>query len=442
MIRVKLWPGSLMGRVMLILFLGLAAAHGLSFWLVVMERSMVMRGAMVSYLARDVASSVAILERVPAPERSIWLPRLARQNYSFRLDAPQSHRPSDARLATPIVQAVSRLLEPPRKVTAQAPDRPDSLLRLQLPLADGTVLTVDLSEPRLSLSPWVLGVLAAQLALLALLSWLAVRLATRPLRELAEAADALGTAQQGPALPEDGPQEVARATTAFNAMQRRIQAHLAERMQILAAVSHDLQTPITRLRLRADLLDDTQLRDRLLADLAEMQSLVEEGIEYARSANAVREPLRLVDLDTLLDSLVCDYTDLGKPVRLTGHLNGDSPGMLHTRPKALRRLIINLVDNALKFAGDAEIVVKRAADVISIVVLDRGPGIPESELDAVLEPFFRLENSRSRATGGTGLGLAIARQLAQTLGGQLTLTNRNEGGLAAAITLSAHASNA
>ena len=431
-----------MGRVMLILFLGLAAAHGLSFWLVVMERSMVMRGAMVSYLARDVASSVAILERVPAPERSIWLPRLARQNYSFRLDAPQSHRPSDARLATPIVQAVSRLLEPPRKVTAQAPDRPDSLLRLQLPLADGTVLTVDLSEPRLSLSPWVLGVLAAQLALLALLSWLAVRLATRPLRELAEAADALGTAQQGPALPEDGPQEVARATTAFNAMQRRIQAHLAERMQILAAVSHDLQTPITRLRLRADLLDDTQLRDRLLADLAEMQSLVEEGIEYARSANAVREPLRLVDLDTLLDSLVCDYTDLGKPVRLTGHLNGDSPGMLHTRPKALRRLIINLVDNALKFAGDAEIVVKRAADVISIVVLDRGPGIPESELDAVLEPFFRLENSRSRATGGTGLGLAIARQLAQTLGGQLTLTNRNGGGLAAAITLSAHASNA
>ena len=442
MIRVKLWPGSLMGRVMLILFLGLAAAHGLSFWLVVMERSMVMRGAMVSYLARDVASSVAILERVPAPERSIWLPRLARQSYSFRLDAPQSHRPSDARLATPIVQAVSRLLEPPRKVTAQAPDRPDSLLRLQLPLADGTVLTVDLSEPRLSLSPWVLGVLAAQLALLALLSWLAVRLATRPLRELAEAADALGTAQQGPALPEDGPQEVARATTAFNAMQRRIQAHLAERMQILAAVSHDLQTPITRLRLRADLLDDTQLRDRLLADLAEMQSLVEEGIEYARSANAVREPLRLVDLDTLLDSLVCDYTDLGKPVRLTGHLNGDSPGMLHTRPKALRRLIINLVDNALKFAGDAEIVVKRAADVISIVVLDRGPGIPESELDAVLEPFFRLENSRSRATGGTGLGLAIARQLAQTLGGQLTLTNRNGGGLAAAITLSAHASNA
>ena len=440
--RMKLWPSSLLGRVTLILFLGLAAAHGLSFWLVVMERSVVMRGVMVSYLARDVASSVAILERVPALERSIWLPRLARQNYSFRLDAPAGKQPSDAMLAAPIVQAVSRLLEPPREVIAQAPDLPNSLLRLQVRLADGAVLTVDLSEPRLALSPWVLGVLVAQLALLALLSWLAVRLATRPLRQLADAADALGTAQQGPALPEDGPHEVARATTAFNTMQQRIQAHLAERMQILAAVSHDLQTPITRLQLRADMLDDAQLRDKLLADLAEMQSLVEEGIEYARSANAVREPLRLVDLDALLDSLVCDYTDSDKPVRLSGNLNGERPGMLHTRPQSLRRLIVNLVDNALKFAGDTEIAVKREAEVISITVLDRGPGIPEGELDAVLQPFFRLENSRSRATGGTGLGLAIARQLAETLGGSLKLANRDGGGLAAGITLSAQAANA
>lgn len=436
--RIKLWPSSLLGRVALILFFGLALAHGLSFWLVVMERSLVMRGAMVSYLARDVASSVAILERVPAPERSIWLPRLARQNYSFRLDAPPAQQPSDAALAAPIVQAVSRLLQPPREVTAQVPDLRDSLLRLQVPLADGAVLTVDINEPRLSVSPWVLGVLAAQLALLALLSWLAVRLATRPLRQLADAADALGTARQGPPLPENGPHEVARATAAFNAMQQRLQAHLAERMQILAAVSHDLQTPITRLRLRADLLDDAQLRDKLLADLAEMQSLVEEGIEYARSANAVREPQRLVDLDALLDSLVCDYTDASQTVRLSR----DSPGMLHTRPQALRRLIVNLVDNALKFAGDAEIAVKRDADVICIIVLDRGPGIPESELQAVLQPFFRLENSRSRATGGTGLGLAIARQLAETLGGKLSLTNRDGGGLAAAISLSAQAPSA
>lgn len=436
--RLTLWPASLLGRVTLILFLGLAAAHVLSFWLVVMERSMVMRGAMVSYLARDVASSVAILERVPAAERTDWLPRLARQNYSFRLNAPEGKQTSDAMLATPIVQAVSSVLEPPRDVTAQAPDLPGNLLRLQLRLADGALLTVDLAEPRLALSPWVMAVLAAQLALLAVLSWLAVRLTTRPLRQLADAADALGTAQQGAALLENGPREVARAAAAFNAMQQRIQAHLAERMQILAAVSHDLQTPITRLRLRADLLDDATLRGKLLADLADMQSLVEEGIEYARSANAAHEPLRLVDLNALLDSISCDYADAGQPVRLTG----DVLGALHTRPQALRRLIVNLVDNALKFAGDAEIAVKRDAGVVNITVQDRGPGIPVSELDTVLQPFYRIENSRSRATGGTGLGLAIARKLAETLGSPLKLANRAGGGLAAGITLNAQATKA
>lgn len=436
--HLKLWPASLLGRVTLILFTGLAAAHVLSFWLVVMERSMVMRGAMVSYLARDVASSVAILERVPAPERAAWLPRLARQNYSFRLNAPSGNQPGDAVLAAPIVQAVSSMLDPPRDVTAQSSDLPNNQLRLQLRLTDGAILTVDLAEPRLALSPWVVAVLASQLALLALLCWLAVRLATRPLRQLADAADALGTARQGPPLPEDGPREVARATAAFNGMQQRIQAHMAERMQILAAVSHDLQTPITRLRLRADLLDDAALRGKLQADLADMQSLVEEGIKYARTANAAREPLRLVDLDALLDSIRCDYADAGHTVQLTG----DAPGLLHTRPQALRRLIVNLADNALKFAGDAEISVKRIAGDICIMVLDRGPGIPESELDAVLQPFYRLENSRSRATGGTGLGLAIARQLAETLGCALQLANREGGGLAAGITLSAQADDA
>ena len=431
MTRFKLWPASLLGRVTIILFLGLAVAHGLSFWLVVMERSMATRGMMVSYLARDVASSVAILERVPAQERAVWLPRLARHNYSFRLDAPVSNNPSDDSLAAPVVLAVASALEPPREVRAVTPDQSRQLLRLQLRLSDGAMLNVDINEPRLALSPWVVFVLAAQLALLALLSSLAVRLATRPLRQLADAADALGTAQQGPPLPEDGPREVARATTAFNAMQQRINAHLAERMQILAAVSHDLQTPITRLRLRADLLDDSHLRDKLLADLAEMQCLVKEGIDYARSANTTSEPKRLVDIDALLDSLVCDYTDAGKPVVVTGQ----GIGKLYIQPQALRRLIGNLVDNALKFAGDTEIAVKQSSGRLYITVSDHGPGIPESELEAVLQPFYRLENSRSRATGGTGLGLAIAQQLAKSLGGELKLSNREGAGLVAGVIL-------
>lgn len=432
----RLWPGSLFGRVALILFLGLAAAHGLSFWLVTMERGLAMRGMMVSYLARDVASSIAILERVPPAERASWLPRLARPNYQLRLDAPaDGAAASGSSLAGPVARALAETLEPPREVSAVQAQEAGIALRLRLRLVDGTPVAVDLAEPRLAISPWVLVVLAAQLALLAWLSWLAVRVATRPLLQLAEAADALGPAQAGPPLPEQGPREVARAAAAFNAMQARVQAHLEERMHILAAISHDLQTPITRLRLRAEMADDTVLRDKLLADAAEMQSLVEEGISYARSAQAVREPLRAVDLQALLDSIACDYADAGQPVRLMGQ----AAGMLRTRPQALRRLICNLLDNALKFAGAAQIAVTQAPDGgVTISVLDRGPGIPEAELQAVLQPFYRLETSRSRESGGTGLGLAIAQQLAQALGGQLSLGPREGGGLQAQLALPAN----
>jgi signal transduction histidine kinase len=428
-----LWPTSLSGRVMLILFTGLAVAHVLSFWLVVIERSMVMRDAMVSYMAQDVATAVAILERVPPRERSAWLPRLARRNFEFKLDdAPMVVAASEVSLAIPVVTAVATALNPARDVQGVAPVLPGTLMRVQLRLTDGTPLAVDLLEPRLEVSPWVLAVLATQLMMLGAASWLAVRLVTKPLRQLADAADALAPTQGGAPLLENGPREVARAAVAFNAMQQRIQAHLAERMQILAAVSHDLQTPITRLRLRADLLDDVALRDKLLADLAQMQSLVEEGIQYARSAQASNEPQQLVDIDALLDSIACDYADAGKPVCVTG----DVAGRLPTRPQALRRLMCNLVDNAHKFAGDAQFAVKRSSQAISISVLDRGPGIPDGELGAVMQPFYRLENSRGRDTGGTGLGLAIAQELALRLGGHLTLSRREGGGLAATLELS------
>jgi len=429
---MRLWPGSLFGRIALILFLGLAAAHVLSFWLVVMERSMAMRGMMVSYLASDVASSVAMLERLPPAERAAWLPRLARRNYRFTLDVPAGAPASSSQLAAPVAQAIAGALVPPREVQAVDAGVAGVALRIQLKLADGSPLAVELAEPRLEISPWVLAVLAAQLLLLAALSWLAVRLATRPLQQLAEAADAMTPAQPAAPLPEDGPREVARAATAFNTMQARIQAHLKERMQILAAVSHDLQTPITRLRLRADLLDDPVLRDKLHADLAEMQALVEEGLSYARSAQAVREAEHMVDLHALLDSIVCDYADAGRPVRL----QACPEGTWRTRPQALRRLVCNLVDNALKFAGAAELQAESDGSRFAIRVLDRGPGIPPGELEKVMQPFYRLEDSRSRETGGTGLGLAIAQQLAQALGGALVLAAREGGGLDARFEMS------
>jgi signal transduction histidine kinase len=422
---LRWWPGSLFGRILLVLALGLALAHALTFVLAFTERSMTMRRAMVSYLASDVASSVAMLERLPAAERMQWVERLARRNYRYALTPPLSSPDDPSDLARLIASAVGATLPTGQTVRVIAAPVPGTELRLQLQLNDGTPLAVDLDEPRLQVSRWVLGALALQLALLVGLCAWAVRAATRPLDALADAADALGVNRPTVPLIENGPREVVRAAAAFNRMQDRIQAHLEERMQILAAVSHDLQTPITRLRLRADLLDDNTLRDKLHADLAEMQSLVEEGIAYARSPQAVREPVQRVDLRALVESIASDYADAGLPVQVqhAASITRD------TRPKALRRLLCNLVDNALKFAGAAELKVESGGSGQWFVcVLDRGPGIPPSELSAVLEPYVRLEDSRNRHTGGTGLGLAIASELAKALGGELLLGPRKDGG--------------
>lgn len=435
---LRLWPRSLFGRVALILFLGLAAAHALSFWLILQERAAVARAALVSYFARDVATAVTVLERVPARERGEWLARFERRNYRYSLAGVPPGPAAQSEFAQELVTAAAAVLGREYRLSAsESGDVGDSALpRVHLQLADGTPMTVELIPPRRDSIVWAPVVLSAQLVLLAVFTWLAVRLATRPLSQLAHAADALGPELRGDPLPEDGPSEVARAAAAFNAMQRRIGDHMAERLQILAAVSHDLQTPITRMQLRVDLLDNGGLRDKLSSDLNQMRVLVEEGIAYARSAHTPAEAPCRIDLDALFDSLVCDYADAGHPVRFSGRV--ETP--LSTRPNTLRRVVGNLVDNALKFGGVAEIEIGRASSgEVRIDVLDRGPGIPEPELGAVFQPFYRCEQSRNRETGGTGLGLAIAQQLAGALGGSLQLANRADGGLRARLTLPARA---
>jgi signal transduction histidine kinase len=186
------------------------------------------------------------------------------------------------------------------------------------------------------------------------------------------------------------------------------------------------------MRLRVDVMDDDAQGAKLQQDLQEMESLVKEGVTYARTMHGATEVLLRVDPDALFDSLVCDYLDAGKSVSLHGRIGAE----LVTRPQALRRIVGNLVDNALKFAGEAEIRVNEPRDgTVTISVLDRGPGIPPESLESVFEPFFRLEGSRNRQTGGTGLGLAIARQLTLAMNATLTLQNRPEGGLEARIVM-------
>jgi signal transduction histidine kinase len=265
----------------------------------------------------------------------------------------------------------------------------------------------------------------------------AVRLATAPLRTLADAADALGPDLRPAEMPERGPSEVVRATRALNAMQRRIAAYVDERLRILAAISHDLQTPITRMRLRIDMMDDSAQQQRLNDDLLQLQDLVREGLDYARAMHGKPETACATDLDALLDSIAFDYADGGAAVRFDGARAG-AGATVRTRPRALRRIVCNLIDNALKYAGDAEVVLDFTQPGGAVIrVLDHGPGIPDAMLDAVFEPFYRLEGSRNRETGGSGLGLAIARQLTTALPGELTLHNRAGGGLEARLVLRA-----
>jgi signal transduction histidine kinase len=262
------------------------------------------------------------------------------------------------------------------------------------------------------------------------LSYVAVRWVTRPLQVLATAADELGRDINRPPLPEGGPVEVSRAARAFNTMQTRLVRFIDERTRLLTAMSHDLKTPLTRMRLRAEMLEDGNLREKFEADLVEMESMVTQTLEFMRGLSN-REPAQLVDIMGLLESLQADNEAMERIVTIDGHVTKPWSGAL----QLLKRCISNLVDNAVIYGRRAEIRVEEGPDQLTIRVRDHGPGIPDSEIEKAFEPFYRLEGSRSRDTGGTGLGLSIARNIAQAHGGDIRLRNHEEGGLEATLTL-------
>ena len=262
------------------------------------------------------------------------------------------------------------------------------------------------------------------------LSLVAVRWITGPLSVLATAAEKLGEDIDRPPIPEEGPTEVRRAAKAFNTMQQRLSRFLSDRNRILTAMSHDLKTPVTRMRLRTEMLEDEALRTKFARDLEEMESMVGQTLEFMRDTSAA-EPLQGVDLMALLESLHADYAEAGKPVEIKGRIARPFSG----RPLALRRCLTNLVENAIRYGERATIEVQDGESEIVIRILDEGPGIPEPELERAFEPFYRGEASRSRETGGTGLGLGIARNIARTHGGELALRNRAGRGLEAVLSL-------
>jgi signal transduction histidine kinase len=263
-----------------------------------------------------------------------------------------------------------------------------------------------------------------------LLAWLVARIATRPLRQLADAADNLDITHVSEPLPENGSSEVRAATRAFNRMQKRIYEDVRERTGMLAAITHDLQTPLTRLRLRLEKLPDEALRNKLVGDMQAMQQMLQEGLELARSLDT-HEAKQLLDLDSLLDTLCSDAAEAGQQVSYLERTDV----RLKAHPLALRRALSNLLDNAVKYGQRAEVSLTRDAQQCHIHIRDFGPGIPPELLQTVFTPFYRIEHSRSRETGGTGLGLAIARNIVQRHNGELTLSNHPAGGLQVDVVL-------
>ena len=310
-----------------------------------------------------------------------------------------------------------------------------ALRALDVRLADGQWIRVSVSrEPEAPALPTdYLIHLALSLVIITAVVMLAVRQATRPLRQLSQAADAFGHDLDAPPLEERGPSETRQAAQAFNRMQQRIRRLVDERSRALAAVSHDLRTPLTRLRLRAELIDDAGLRDQIAGDLDAMTAMIDSTLDYMRGLED-NEPVQPIDIDALLQSLVDDAAVLGRPIELEGKALAPFPGRLN----ALRRSLQNLIDNAIRYGHSARLRVQDNPDTLTISVEDDGPGIPEQELRRVTEPYYRIEGSRSRDTGGVGLGLSIVADIARRHGGQLILANRESGGLCARLALPRH----
>jgi len=426
-------PRSMASRVYLIIFVGLMLAQGLSFALMFYERYESATTTMLNTVEHEVGTSVAVLDRLPAAERADWLGRLQRDNYRFLLGPGQPGTPLATERSREVMRRIEVEVGPDYHVRADTISTAPERYQVHLTLHDGSPLTLEVTPRGVPpIAQWLPIVLALQLLLLLLCTWLAVRLIVRPLAQLARASEAMMPTADGPRMSEEGPVEVVQAAIAFNMMQERITRHLKERLHILASISHDLQTPITRMRLRAESLEEGEERQKILRDLHEMEHLVREGVAYARSAHGGAETPVRMDVKAFLESLVFDYQDIGKDVTLTESVGGATM----VRRQALRRVLGNLIDNAIKYGGSAEVSARRNQEgVLCIAVCDRGPGIAEDQLEQVLQPFYRVEGSRNRDTGGAGLGLAIATQLTRAIGGSLQLSNRHGGGLAAIVTL-------
>lgn len=428
---MRLLPRTLFGRLALLMAGGLVLTQLIGAAMHLTERQGTLRTTVGSEFAQRVAAVHRVIESQAPGERALLAERLStpRQRLTIVDTAPEAVAEGGAEFVGRLVE----VLGPETGLRAVTLPRLGAFsFDVYLALRSGGWLRVEGNAPR-EIFAWPVHLfanLALMLALVIVLIWYATRMTVRPLTRLAQAAHGLGLDLHQPPLPEDGPSEVREAAHAFNTMQRRIRQDIEERERFLAAVSHDLRTPVTRLRLRSELLLDEQLRERSLHDLDEMQQMLDGALDFLRG-KAVDEALAPLDLVALLESIVDDQAEAGHEVRLSAPASARIVG----RPQALRRAIGNLIDNALKYGQRAQVELQAGADGVRILVEDEGPGLPEEELEQVFEPFYRVESSRNRETGGVGLGLSIVRQIARKHGGDIALANRPGGGLRATLWL-------
>jgi signal transduction histidine kinase len=469
-------PRSLFGQILLALLVGLLAAQAVGVWLMIDDRTRLASRVMGGYAAQRIAGIVSLLDEAAPAERGRLVQALSVPPARISLDEPWRDlgqaQSEDARLFAGLLrqaldqprelQVLSVVLardgrpreerERPRSFSGgrrefgpgpmrgegPAPFRrggrfPLQLVVAQIRLDDGAVATFRhaLPPPPADRPLRLLALVAVTGISVALLAAWTVRRLTRPLATLADAATGLARNLDQPPLPERGPTEVSRAAKAFNAMQRELKSYLETRAQALAGVSHDLRLPLTRVRLRLERVADDEVKRSIESDLGEMEHMIAGTLDYLRAGNGSEAAVR-TNINALVEGVAEDMEALGAAVRLHG--KADAP--LSVRPQALRRCLANLMDNARRYGGnEIDVSILDRADALTLRIEDRGPGIPAAERERVFEPYVRLEQSRARHTGGTGLGMAIARAIARSHGGDVTLADRDGGGLRVEVSL-------
>lgn len=467
---MRVLPKSLVGRLALVLLTGLLVAQFLSAAVLFQDRGLGVYEASGLQSAQRVADIVRLLDTIPASDRQRFIrifnsPGMQLTIFDVpKLDGPRddpprglagifrallsrylpTDRPCRVRVTEappePLVRHPMRHMHGPgmgmghaRHLMSMGVLPPPNLgLAAEIQLRDGSWLSFQHRVPK-EVFQWserlllTLGILSLSVIVL---SVIAVRWVSRPLSLFADAAERLGRDITQAPLPENGPSEVKRAGRAFNTMQRRLARFIEDRTRIVSALSHDLRTPITRLRLRAELIEDPDLQSSISRDLEEMERMTKEALDFLRGVEE-REPVQSIDVPALLENVKDDVEDTGGDV-LLGHIQAAPyPG----RPRALKRCIANLVENACKYGRHARVTAHDLGDCLEIQIADDGPGIPDDQLEQVFEPFYRLESSRGRDTGGAGLGLPLARNIARAHGGDLVLRNRPGSGLEAVLRL-------